>query len=61
MGKSTAQAIAEALAGEVPAYLATLEAEPPVITLDAPARALLDQLQGDCHSHSDWSDGWPPH
>ncbi|HEY3843052.1 MAG TPA: PHP domain-containing protein [Acidimicrobiales bacterium] len=60
VGKSTAQAIAEALAGDVPAYLATLETEPPVIALDAPAQALLDQLQGDCHSHSDWSDGGSP-
>jgi putative hydrolase len=57
VGKSTALAITEALAGEVPAYLATLETEPPSITLDAPAEALLGQLRGDCHSHSDWSDG----
>jgi putative hydrolase len=60
VGKSTAQAIAEALAGDVPAYLAKLETEPPPIALDAPAQALLDQLQGDCHSHSDWSDGGSP-
>ncbi len=60
VGKSTAQAITEALAGDVPAYLATLEAEPPPIALDAPAQALLGQLQGDCHSHSDWSDGGSP-
>jgi putative hydrolase len=57
VGKSTAQAISEALAGVVPAYLESLESEPPPIALDAPARALLEQLQGDCHSHSDWSDG----
>jgi putative hydrolase len=60
VGKSTAQAISEALAGEVPSYLAKLETEPPEITLDAQAQALLDQLQGDCHSHSDWSDGGSP-
>jgi putative hydrolase len=60
VGKSTAQAITEALAGTVPTYLATLEAEPPPIVLDAPGQALLDQLQGDCHSHSDWSDGGSP-
>ena len=60
VGKSTAQAISEALSGEVPAYLAKLETEPPEITLDAAAQALLDQLQGDCHSHSDWSDGGSP-
>jgi putative hydrolase len=57
VGKSTAEAIAEALAGAVPAYLESLESEPPPIALDAPARALLEQLRGDCHSHSDWSDG----
>jgi putative hydrolase len=57
VGKSTAEAITEALAGAVPAYLESLESEPPPILLDAPARALLEQLQGDCHSHSDWSDG----
>ncbi len=60
VGKSTAQAIAEALAGNVPAYLAKLETEPPPIALDASAQALLDQLRGDCHSHSDWSDGGSP-
>jgi putative hydrolase len=60
VGKSTAQAIGQALAGQVPEYLAKLEAEPPPITLDSPAQALLDQLQGDCHSHSDWSDGGSP-
>ena len=57
VGRSTALAITEALAGEVPAYLATLETEPPSIALDGPAEALLGQLRGDCHSHSDWSDG----
>jgi putative hydrolase len=57
VGKSTAGAISEALAGAVPAYLESLESEPSPIALDAPARALLEQLQGDCHSHSDWSDG----
>lgn len=57
VGRSTALAITEALAGEVPAYLATLETEPPSIALEAPAEALLGQLRGDCHSHSDWSDG----
>ncbi len=57
VGKSTARAITEALAGEVPEYLATLETEPPSVALDAPAEALLGQLRGDCHSHSDWSDG----
>ena len=60
VGKSTAQAISEALAGNVPAYLSKLEADPAPVVLDPDAQALLDQLQGDCHSHSDWSDGGSP-
>jgi putative hydrolase len=60
VGRSTSQAIAEALAGEVPTYLEKLESEPPDIVLDEAAQALLDQLRGDCHSHSDWSDGGSP-
>jgi putative hydrolase len=60
VGKSTAQAIEEALAGDVPAYLAKLESDPPTIELDVAAQKLLKQLKGDCHSHSDWSDGGSP-
>ncbi len=60
VGKSTAQAIEESLAGDVPAYLAKLESDPPTIELDAAAKKLLKQLKGDCHSHSDWSDGGSP-
>jgi putative hydrolase len=60
VGKSTAQAIGEAIAGQVPAYLAKLETEPPPMELDQKALALLAKLQGDCHSHSDWSDGGSP-
>ena len=60
VGKSTAQAIAEALAGEVPTYLETLETEPQPLVLDEAAQALLEELRGDCHSHSDWSDGGSP-
>ena len=45
----------------MPARLTELE-ESPVddLELDAPAQALLDSLRGDCHSHSDWSDGGSP-
>jgi putative hydrolase len=60
VGKSTAQAIEEALAGKVPTYLAKLETEPSTIELDPAAAKLLKQLKGDCHSHSDWSDGGSP-
>ncbi len=62
VGKSTAQVIAQALQGGVPEYLAKLEGdgEPDDLQLDPAARALLGSLRGDCHSHSDWSDGGSP-
>jgi putative hydrolase len=59
VGKTSAQVIAEALSGVTPAYLEKLEAnEPP--GLSEGAAALFGRLQGDCHSHSDWSDGGSP-
>ncbi len=55
VGDSTARVIAQALAGEVPEYLARLEAEAePDAGEGAPIRAAL---RGDLHLHSDWSDG----
>src|SRR5665213_2759539 len=45
VGKSTAQAISEALAGDVPSYLSKLEADPAPVVLDPAAQARLDQLQ----------------
>ncbi len=60
IGKSTALVITEALDGKVPDRLARLEEAPDDVELDAPARALLGSLRGDCHSHSDWSDGGSP-
>ena len=59
IGESTERVIVEALRGEVPSYLAKLESE--VSTEPSPeALALRAALQGDCHSHSDWSDGGSP-
>ena len=47
--------IEQALAGEVPEYLARLEAED---APDAgPGAAIHAALRGDLHTHSDWSDG----
>jgi putative hydrolase len=61
IGKSTALVITEALDGEVPARLRQLEEAPADdLELDGTAQALLDSLRGDCHSHSDWSDGGSP-
>jgi putative hydrolase len=55
IGDSTGKVIAQALAGEVPDYLAKLEALPG-IPLDEGA-AIRAALKGDCHVHSTWSDG----
>ncbi len=61
VGPKTAQVVREALGGDVPDYLARLEAEaaeePP---LPEAARKLRAALRGDCHLHSDWSDGGSP-
>jgi putative hydrolase len=53
IGPSTAEVIVQAAAGEQPSYLRRLLDE-----ADQPERtALRAALRGDCHSHSDWSDG----
>ena len=56
IGPVTAEAIAEAASGREPVYLTRLlgEAEP------APRTGLRAALRGDCHTHSDWSDGGSP-
>jgi putative hydrolase len=56
IGKTTAEVITEAAAGQQPGYLARLLAEAPA----AQPTALRAALRGDCHSHSDWSDGGSP-
>ncbi|HWF16603.1 MAG TPA: PHP domain-containing protein [Acidimicrobiales bacterium] len=62
VGKSTAQVIAEALDGKVPAYLTKIDKEltKDDLVVDGAAAELLETLRGDCHSHSDWSDGGSP-
>ncbi|MEU1332861.1 PHP domain-containing protein [Streptomyces sp. NPDC005865] len=59
IGPKTAGVVREALAGEVPGYLERLEGEArePIAEGGAELRALL---RGDCHLHSDWSDGGSP-
>jgi putative hydrolase len=59
VGDATAAVIAEALAGETPAYLRKLLNNVPDPGTDA-GEALRVQLKGDLHSHSDWSDGGHP-
>ncbi|MGH9060816.1 MAG: PHP domain-containing protein, partial [Acidimicrobiales bacterium] len=60
VGDTTATVVAEALAGQVPGYLAKLEARPAPDPGSPAGAALLAALRGDCHSHSDWSDGGSP-
>jgi putative hydrolase len=62
VGKSTAQVIAEALEGKVPAYLAKIDKDltKDDLAVEGEAAKLLKSLKGDCHSHSDWSDGGSP-
>ncbi|MGW4565897.1 PHP domain-containing protein [Streptomyces sp. NPDC004561] len=59
VGPKTAQVVREALAGEVPGYLSKLEEESGAPPEGAGAR-LRALLRGDCHTHSDWSDGGSP-
>ncbi|MCW2545043.1 MAG: hypothetical protein JWM40_2595 [Frankiales bacterium] len=59
IGKVTALVITESLSGIEPNYLrrvATLGET----SVSEGARALRAALQGDCHVHSDWSDGGSP-
>lgn len=61
IGPKTAQVVREALAGRTPGYLEKLEQEEevagPLVQGGEELRALL---RGDCHLHSDWSDGGSP-
>jgi putative hydrolase len=69
VGDATARCVAQSLAGQVPDYLATALqrtdtawTEPRTgesIDTDE-AKALRALLRGDCHTHSDWSDGGSP-
>jgi putative hydrolase len=59
IGPKTAQVVREALAGRVPEYLDKLEREAEAPPADGGER-LRALLRGDCHLHSDWSDGGSP-
>ncbi|GAA2217077.1 PHP domain-containing protein [Micromonospora olivasterospora] len=59
VGDVTARCVAESLAGEEPVYLRRLLATEGS-DLDTEATALRTALRGDCHTHSDWSDGGSP-
>jgi putative hydrolase len=61
VGPKTERVIREALAGEEPSYLQKLLTEAPApgegLEKGDPIRAAL---RGDCHTHSEWSDGGSP-
>jgi putative hydrolase len=59
VGEVTARCITESLAGEPPVYLRRVRATES-LELPAEAGALLERLQGDCHTHTDASDGGSP-
>lgn len=56
IGETTAQVITQAVSGAEPEYLTRLlgGSQPPPVT------GLRAALRGDCHTHSDWSDGGSP-
>jgi putative hydrolase len=57
VGKTTARVIEEAYQGQTPSYLERLRADAAV---PEKGRTLRAALRGDCHTHSDWSDGGSP-
>jgi putative hydrolase len=59
VGDVTARCVAESLAGEEPVYLRRLRATAGR-DLDEASAGLRAALRGDCHTHSDWSDGGSP-
>ena len=59
IGDVTARCITESLAGEEPVYLRRLLATEGE-DLQGAAAALRDAIRGDCHAHSDQSDGGSP-
>ncbi len=60
VGETTERVIIEALGGSVPSYVARLEAEDVPGIGPGPGHELRQRLKGDCHTHSEWSDGGSP-
>ena len=58
IGPKTATVVEQALAGEVPDYLAGLEKD--LAPLATGGEDLRASLRGDLHTHSSWSDGGSP-
>jgi putative hydrolase len=59
IGKVTALVVTESLAGEEPVYLRRVESMG-LTPVAQQADDLRQLLKGDCHVHSDWSDGGSP-
>ncbi|MFJ1747750.1 PHP domain-containing protein [Streptomyces sp. NPDC088116] len=59
IGPRTSQVVEAALEGSVPEYLERLEREAGA-PLSERGHTLRAALRGDCHLHSDWSDGGSP-
>lgn len=59
IGKSTAGVISEALDGRLPTYLKKLQDSGGGALIEGGA-SYFGALQGDLHTHSDWSDGGSP-
>src|SRR5579884_4071667 len=61
VGSTTAGIVREVLEGHTPSYLTHLvETTAPAAGSDPAVAHLVGRLRGDCHSHSDWSDGGSP-
>ncbi len=61
VGEVTERVILETLAGERSSYLARVEeSHAGPLVKDGPGAAIRAALRGDCHTHSDWSDGGSP-
>ena len=59
IGTSTSGVIAEALGGDVPTYLDSLQDKAGGPLVEG-GEELYAALRGDCHTHSTWSDGGSP-
>jgi len=66
VGLTTETVAMEAAAGQVPSYLVRLEEEvgdlaaEEAVVLTGRSAEIRAALRGDCHTHSDWSDGGSP-
>jgi putative hydrolase len=56
IGPATSLAMTQAATGDEPAYLTALLSD----RVESPRTAMRAALRGDCHTHSDWSDGGSP-